>query len=66
MTRKPSLPPVKQYLVLREAVERGVGFGVSRWLKYRDEQMEDVDRDALEEQLVREVLNEICEGFEFD
>ena len=61
-----AFPPAKRYALLCEVVERGVGFGVSRWLKYRDDQMDDVDRDALEEQLVQEVLNEICDRFEFD
>ena len=64
--RKPSFPPANQYQIFRAAAEQGVAFGVSRWLKYRDEPIEDWDREALEEHLVREVLNEICERFEFD
>ena len=64
--KKPPFPSAKQYQTLREAVESGVGFGISRWLKHRNESIEERDQDALEEQLVREVLNGICERFEFD
>ena len=61
--KKPPFPLAKQYEALHDAVEHGVGYGVSRWLKYRENPIKDRDRHNLEEHLVREVLNVIYARF---
>ena len=53
---------VRAYTVLSEAVERGVAFGWSHAHKHESNPSEDIVCENME----REVLNAICEAFDFD
>ena len=61
--RKPPFPPAKRYALLQAALEVGIGFGIHRWLKYREGDLEPEDVDALAEHLEQEILNEFGERF---
>jgi hypothetical protein len=53
---------VRAYEVLRRAVEEGVAYGWRRAHKHTDAPGE----DAIVDQVVQGVLNEVCEYFDFD
>ena len=53
---------VKTYTVLERAVEEGVKYGYTRAFKYVD----NPTRDAIEDEVVKAVMNQICEVFDFD
>jgi len=49
-----------------EAIEVGVAHGVRRWEKYLETGINDTDREALLEHLVRELGNAFADRFVFD
>ena len=53
---------VRAYDVLRRAVEEGVEYGWRRAHKHTDRP----DADAIKDQFVTGILNEVCEYFAFD
>ena len=57
----PSLPPVKVYRVLSEAVERGVAYGYNRAHKHTDTPSE----EAVKQQVYDAVMQELSEAFDF-
>ena len=63
-------PTVKLYPVIARAVEEGVGYGIRRAFKYTDESdsmtRQSVYTASLEEHIVHEVMNALCEVLEFD
>jgi hypothetical protein len=56
-----SAPQVKVYDVMVRAVEEGAAHGVRRAYKHTS----NPSPEAIEESVVEEVLNSICEWFEF-
>lgn len=55
-------PRADDYLVMREAVERGAGYGWRRAFKHTDTPSEDIAVETI----ATAVMNEICEWFRFD
>ena len=53
---------VKAYVVLERAVEDGFQYGWNRAHKH----MDNPDREHIESEVVRAVLNSICDVFDFD
>lgn len=51
-----------EYKVMREAVEIGVRFGVNRAYKHSDA---DPPTELQQEYMVEEIMNSICEWFNF-
>ena len=52
----------KDYAVLRDCVENGVGYGVRRAHKH----VEHPDKDVMADIIEGEVMNEICQYFDFE
>jgi hypothetical protein len=53
---------MKSYPVLVRAIEEGMAYGWRRAHKY----LENPSEEAIKEQLLQGILNEICEYFDFD
>lgn len=53
---------VRAYDVLRRAIEEGVEYGWRRAHKHTDTP----DAEAIKDQIVTGILNEVCEYFDFD
>lgn len=56
---------VKTYEVVSRAVEEGVSFGWQRFMKYHDGDVSEM-QDAVYDNVVREVLNALCEVVDFE
>ena len=52
----------KEYAVLEMAVEQGVALGWNHAHKHVDSPL----AEAIQDQIVQDVLNEVCEWFDFD
>lgn len=56
----------KLYRLVSEAIDEGVAFGVRRFFKHRDlEHLSDAHREELAEDIAAEVMNALCERFDF-
>lgn len=55
-----------EYKLLTQCVETGVLIGARRFLKHSDLQLSDDDLEALCVAVASEVINEVCEWFQFE
>jgi hypothetical protein len=65
MATKRKLKP-DTYRILRDALERGIPWGIAHYYKHRENEPEIADRDALADQILEAQLLEVCEVINFD
>ncbi|MCR4374169.1 MAG: hypothetical protein NUW22_04910 [Acidobacteria bacterium] len=56
----------KEYPALVDALDSGILFGLSRADKHASDPLTEAQRDRVAEHVNREVLNAICERFDFE
>jgi hypothetical protein len=54
------------YTILCDCLDAGIAYGLRRADKHADDPLTDAQRERLAEHLEREILNAICEKFDFD